>query len=117
MQTWNTIFTMTMLFVTIPSQVSASSDAAICRLCGVIIQASRLAQRQEDSRKRGALDHGIHNHVQGTTSLHGEHYGVPRRQGRARNTIFRGPLRGTGLAEAVGSTDRARQTLTVALLS
>jgi hypothetical protein len=68
-------------------------------------QAFRL-QRQADSRKRGSLDHGIHNHVPGTTGIHGEYYGVPQRQGRPRNTVFRGSLRGAGLAEAMGSADR-----------
>ena len=42
MQTRNTIFTMTMPFAIILSQVNESSGEAICRLCGVIIQASRL---------------------------------------------------------------------------
>jgi hypothetical protein len=36
MQTRNTIFTMTMPFVTIPSQASESSGEPICRPCGVI---------------------------------------------------------------------------------
>jgi len=40
-QTRNTILTMTTRFVTISSQVSESSGAAICRPCGVIILASR----------------------------------------------------------------------------
>jgi hypothetical protein len=31
---------------------------------------------------------------------------VPQRQGRPRNTVFRGSLRGAGLAEAMGSADR-----------
>ncbi len=60
-------------------------------------------QDQADARKRGSLDHGIHNHVPGASGIHGEHYGVPQRQGRPRNTVFRGPLRGAGLAEAMGS--------------
>ncbi|SRR6266852_4902137 len=33
-----------------------------------------------------------------TVSIHG----VPQRQGRPRNTVFRGSLRGAGLAEAMG---------------
>jgi hypothetical protein len=41
MQTRNTIFTMTMPFVIILSQVNESSGEGICRPCGVIIQASR----------------------------------------------------------------------------
>src|SRR5580704_968132 len=41
MQTRNTIFTLKMPFVTIRSQGSESSGEAICRPCGVIIQASR----------------------------------------------------------------------------
>jgi hypothetical protein len=40
-QMLNTIFTMTMQFVTIPSQASESLDEPICRHCGVIIPASR----------------------------------------------------------------------------
>ena len=32
-------------------------------------------------------------------------YGVPQRQGRAREAVFRGSLRGAGLAEPMGSTD------------
>jgi len=42
----------------------------------------------------------------GTTGIHGEYYGVPQRQGRPRNTVFRGSLCGAGLAEAMGSADR-----------
>ena len=42
----------------------------------------------------------------GTTGIHGEYYGVPQRQGRPRNTVLRGSLRGAGLAEAMGSADR-----------
>jgi hypothetical protein len=68
-------------------------------------QAVRL-QGQADSRKRESLDHGIHNHIAGATGIHGEHHGIPQRQGRPRNTVFRGPLRGAGLAEAMGSADR-----------
>jgi hypothetical protein len=104
-------------------------DAAICdypqsgerilgrrQFTGLAKSSSRQAvwlQRQADSRKRESLDHGIHNRIPGATGIHGEYYGVPQRQGRARNTVFRGSLRGTGLAEAVGSADRARQTLTI----
>src|SRR6266403_535131 len=65
-----------------------------------------LPEDAADSRKRGSLDHGIHNHLPGATGLHGEYYGVPRRQGRPRNTVLRGSLRGAGLAEGVGSADR-----------
>jgi hypothetical protein len=42
--------------------------------------------------KRGSLDHGIHNHLPGATGVHGEYHGVPQRQGRPRNTVFRGSL-------------------------
>ena len=38
-------------------------------------QAVRL-QRQANARKRGPLDHGIHNHVPGVTGIYGEHHGV-----------------------------------------
>jgi hypothetical protein len=38
---------------------------------------------------------------------------VSQRQGRPRNTVFRGSLRGAGLAETMGSAARVRQTLTV----
>ena len=41
MQTRNTIFTVKMPFVIIRTQANESSGEAICRLCGVIIQASR----------------------------------------------------------------------------
>jgi cytochrome c-type biogenesis protein CcmE len=41
MQTRNTIFTLTMPFAIIRSQVNESSGEAICRLCGVITQASQ----------------------------------------------------------------------------
>jgi hypothetical protein len=77
--TRNTIFTMAMLFVTIPSQASEFSGEAICRPCGVIIPASRQFHCQANSRKRESLDRGIHNHLPGTTSLHNKHYGVSRR--------------------------------------
>ena len=40
---------------------------------------------------------------QGRAGIHGEHYGVPQRQGRARDTVFRRPLRGSGLAKPMGS--------------
>jgi hypothetical protein len=63
-------------------------------------------QGQADSRKRGSVDHGIHHHVPGARSIHGEYYGVPQRQGGPRNTVFRGSLRGAGLAQAMGSADR-----------
>jgi hypothetical protein len=43
MQTRNTIFTMTMPFVIIPSKASESSGETICRPCEVIIPASRQA--------------------------------------------------------------------------
>jgi hypothetical protein len=66
-------------------------------------------QRQADSRKRESLDHRIRNNVPGATGIHGEYYGVPQRQGRARNKVFLGFLRGTGLAEVLGSRDRAQQ--------
>ena len=42
---------------------------------------------------------------QGRAGIHGEHHGVPQRQGRARDTVFRGSLRGAGLAEPMGSAD------------
>src|ERR1700689_1691997 len=35
-------------------------------------------QRQANSRKRRPLDHGMHNHLPGGTSVHSEHYGVPQ---------------------------------------
>ena len=41
---------------------------------------------------------GTHNHVPGATGIHGEHHGVPQRQGRPRNTKFRDSLRGAGLS-------------------
>jgi hypothetical protein len=62
------------------SRASESSGEGICRPCGVIIPASRPASRS--------------------------YYGVPQRQGRPRNIVFRGSLRGAGLAEAMGSADR-----------
>ena len=37
---------------------------------------------------------------------YGEYYGVPQRQDRPRNAVFRGSLRGASLAEAMGSADR-----------
>ena len=40
------------------------------------------------------------------TGIHAEYYGVPQWQGRPRNTVFRGSLRGVGLEEAMGSADR-----------
>ena len=67
-------------------------------------QAVRL-QGQADFRKRGSLDHGLHNHIPGTTRIHCEYLGVPQRQGCLRNTVFRGSLRGAGLAEAMGSAE------------
>jgi hypothetical protein len=46
----------------------------------------------EFSVKRLSLDHGIHNHIPGARLvIHGEHYGVPQRRGRARETVLRGP--------------------------
>src|SRR5882757_8553944 len=48
MQTQNTIFTMTMPSVIIPSQASGSSDEAICRPCGVIIPANRQASTSSE---------------------------------------------------------------------
>ena len=80
------------------------------QFAGLAESSSRQAVRlpgQADSRKRGSLDHGIHNHVSGATGIHGEYYGVPERQGRPRNTVFRGSLRGAGMAEAMGSAGRA----------
>jgi hypothetical protein len=41
--------------------------------------------------------------------IHSEHYGVPQRQSRSRDTVFRGSLRGAGLAQAMGSADRVTQ--------
>ena len=67
-------------------------------------QAVRLSS-QANSRKRRSLDHRIHDHLPGKTSLHSEHYGVPQRQGRARDPIFRRPLRRAGLAQPMGSAD------------
>ena len=55
-----------------------------------------------------SLDHGIHHYLPGATSIHSEHYGVPQRQGRARDTVFRRPLRGAVLAEPMGSQSSLR---------
>src|SRR5215467_14132616 len=106
MQTRNTIFTMTMPFVIIPSRASESSGEAICRPCGVIILASRQASRSSGFSETGIS--GSRNTQSRTrdAGIHGEYYGVPQRQGRPRNTVFRGSLRGAGLAEAMGSADR-----------
>ena len=65
-----------------------------------------MLQCQANSRKKRSLDHGIHNHLPGAPSIHSEHYGVPQRQGRARDTVFRRTFRSAGLAEPVGSADR-----------
>src|SRR5271166_7190829 len=48
MQTRNTIFTMTMPFVIIPSQASESSGEAICKPCEVTIPASRQASTSSE---------------------------------------------------------------------
>ena len=40
-----------------------------------------------------------------TASIHSEHYGVPQRQGRARDTVFRRSLRGALLAKPMGPAD------------
>jgi len=53
MQTRNTIFTMTMPFVIIPSRASESSGEAICRPCGVINPASRPASRSSRFSETG----------------------------------------------------------------
>src|SRR5882724_9869055 len=92
MQMRNTIFTMTMPFVIIPSRASEFSGEAICKPCGVIIPASRPASTSRGFSERGSLDHGIHNHVAGAAGIHGEYYGVPQPQGHPRNTVFRGSL-------------------------
>src|SRR5208282_6203468 len=48
MQTRNTIFTMTIPFVIIPSQASESSGEAICKPCEVTIPASRQASTSSE---------------------------------------------------------------------
>jgi hypothetical protein len=48
MQTPNTIFTRTMPFVIILSQVNEFSGGAICRPCGVITQVSRRASTSSE---------------------------------------------------------------------
>ena len=55
MQTRNTIFTMTMPFVIIPSPASESSDEAICRPCEVIIPASRRGSTSGELLGKGDL--------------------------------------------------------------
>jgi len=37
---------------------------------------------------RRSLGHGIHHQIPGTRSIHCKHYGVPQRQGGARDTVF-----------------------------
>jgi len=44
-----------------------------------------------------SLDYGIHDHLRGANCIHSEHYGVPQRQGRSRDTILRGFIRGAGM--------------------
>ena len=99
------VFTLTIPFVIIRSQASEFWGAATCRPCGVIIPEAVRFQGQANSRKRQPLGHGIHHQLSGASSIHREHYGIPRRQSSPRDPIFRGPFRGSGMAEAMGSGD------------
>src|SRR5208282_3329895 len=106
MQTRNTIFTMTMPFVIIPSQASESSGEAICKPCEVTIPASRqVSTSGEFSERVISGSRNTQSHTRGA-SIHSEYYGVPQRKGRARDTVFRGSLRGARLEEPMGSADR-----------
>jgi hypothetical protein len=54
----------------------------------------------------GRFRTGRNRHTAPALFNSGEFYGVPQRKGRARDTVFRGSLRGAGLAEPMGSADR-----------
>src|SRR5215813_14214773 len=103
---WSTTYTTTMCSVNTRNQASESLGVVICRPCGVIIPESRPASTLGEFSGTGISGSRNSNHVPGTTSIHSEHYGIPQRQGRARDTVFRGSLRGAGLAEAMGPADR-----------
>jgi hypothetical protein len=75
------------------------------------IQASRTAQpnRERFAVRRivGAGELWVTEYVityDGVPSYTGEHHGVPRRPGSARDTIFRGSLRAGAVARAMGRT-------------
>jgi hypothetical protein len=86
MRTRNTIFTMTIPSVIIPSRASESSGGAICRPCGVIVPASHPASRSSGFSEEGIS--GSRNTQSRTraTGIHGEYHGVPQPQGRPRST-------------------------------
>src|SRR5882724_5304 len=110
MPTRNTIFTVTTPFVIIPSRASESSGEAICRPCGVIIPASHPASRSGGFSDMEISGSRNTHHLPGTTRIHGEYYGVSKRQGRPRNPVFCGSLRDAGLADAMGSAHRVGRT-------
>jgi hypothetical protein len=60
MQTRNTIFTLTMPFAIIRSQVNESWGEAICRLCGVITQASQQVSASSEFSEKVTSGHGIY---------------------------------------------------------
>ena len=64
----------------------------------------QLEQSMQEEQIREALNAHWHASAAGDANAeHSEYYGVPQRKGRARDPVFRGSLRGAGLAEPVGS--------------
>src|SRR5262249_30267687 len=102
----STTYTTTMCSVNTRNQASESLGVVICRPCGVIIPESRPASTLGEFSGTGISGSRNSNHVPGTTSIHSEHYRIPQRQVRARDTAVRGCPRGGGVAAGRGPADR-----------
>jgi hypothetical protein len=48
----------------------------------------------------------IHNRLPRAPSIHSEHHGFPRREGRTRDTVFRRAVRSASLEEQMGPENR-----------